>query len=320
MTVRIFAFACCIAISSAWAAPAAAAPGFPGNPAVSGLCAQATARRERLAGIPRGLLTAIARTESGRWNAAKARTRAWPWTVTVNGQGKFFATKAEAVADVEILLTKGITNVDVGCMQINMGHHWDAFETIDQAFDPAQNVAYAAKYLRKMREATRSWEAAAGRYHSATPELARRYRGKVMDAWREVRTAGGDAAEPATETAQAQTDQARTDSGTVSTEVDTAHMHELNAAFRARLDAGRQAEDGAGKGELRRKQIELWREARSSKAELDRLMAERKAELARKRNELLHKADRLYNRTGFAQRRRQQLDDWRKHFLPADDS
>lgn len=305
---------CCIAITTAVAGPARAKAAGKPSATASKVCAEQTARRERKDGIPRGLLLAIARTESGRWNAVTKRTRAWPWTVTVNGDGKFYPTKAQAVAEVEILMTKGITNVDVGCMQINMAHHWDSFDTVAEVFDPRSNVAYAAKYLRKMRKETHSWEAAVGRYHSATPELAQRYRLKVMTAWNDIRGIDNSFASNGPTPIQAG---GTIQAGYATAQVDTAHMQQLDAAFQARLSAERQAEQDASPSELRRKQLELWREARSSKANLDRLMTERQANLQRKRDELLQKAERLYRKVGFATRRRQALDDWRKRFLTA---
>ena len=140
-------------------------------------CAGQTARTERTNGIPHRLLQAIALAESGRWNAERKATIAWPWTVTAEGQGLFFATKAEAIAEVEHLRARGVRNIDVGCMQVNLHYHADAFDDLDEAFDPAHNVAYASTYLKRMYEDRRSWPEAAA-YHSTTPEFAGPYRKK----------------------------------------------------------------------------------------------------------------------------------------------
>ena len=91
---------------------------------------------ERREGIPRDLLSAIALTESGRHDVESGENFAWPWTVMAEGKGRYFATEAEARAEVEILLSQGVRNIDVGCMQINLHYHWNAFETLDHAFDP----------------------------------------------------------------------------------------------------------------------------------------------------------------------------------------
>src|SRR3546814_9845606 len=42
------------------------------------LCALATAQAEQAGDLPPHLLTAIARTESGRWHAPSSETLAWP--------------------------------------------------------------------------------------------------------------------------------------------------------------------------------------------------------------------------------------------------
>ena len=68
-------------------------------------------------------------------------------------------------------------------MQINLLFHGDAFVDLEQAFDPAFNVAYAAAFLLRLREEERSWTRAIGRYHSATPVFANRYKTKVRRAW-----------------------------------------------------------------------------------------------------------------------------------------
>lgn len=147
------------------------------------VCAEAVSTRERAAGIPQFLLSAISFVESGRWDETQQRTVAWPWAVMAEGEGKYFPTKQEAIAAVEDLQTRGVRNIDVGCMQVNLKYHPDAFASLDEAFDPHANAAYAARFLRRLFEETGSWLLAAGRYHSATPELGEPYRMKVLQRW-----------------------------------------------------------------------------------------------------------------------------------------
>ncbi len=144
------------------------------------ICAEQTARLERLDGIPRHLLSAISMAESGRWDEARQATFAWPWTVTAEGEGRFFATKAEAVDHVRALRARDVRNIDVGCMQVNMYYHGGAFAGLEEAFDPPTNVAYAARYLKGLFDAARSWTQAAAHYHSTTPERNRPYKLKVV--------------------------------------------------------------------------------------------------------------------------------------------
>ncbi|MBF0167730.1 MAG: lytic transglycosylase domain-containing protein [Alphaproteobacteria bacterium] len=147
------------------------------------VCAQNVARAEKTEGVPQGLLTAISTVESGRWDKDRRATLAWPWTVTSGGNGQFFASKAEAIAEVRRMKGQGIRNIDVGCMQINLHHHAEAFDSLDEAFDPATNAAYAARFLRSLYDTHQDWMTAASHYHSATPELGARYRLKVLAAW-----------------------------------------------------------------------------------------------------------------------------------------
>ena len=60
------------------------------------VCREQTARFEKQQGLPRQLLAAISLAESGRWNAEKRVTFAWPWTVYAEGRGRYFPSKAAA--------------------------------------------------------------------------------------------------------------------------------------------------------------------------------------------------------------------------------
>lgn len=148
-----------------------------------GLCDAAIARAQRARDLPDGLLPALARVESGRPDAAGA-TRPWPWTIDVDGQGHFFATKAEAVAAVRALQDLGIQSIDVGCLQINLMYHPNAFASIEQAFDPTANAAYAARFLVALHARDDDWTHAVASYHSETPSLGAAYRAKVMAIWK----------------------------------------------------------------------------------------------------------------------------------------
>ena len=101
------------------------------------------------------------------------------------GQGRYLSSKLEAINEVRALQARGVRNIDVGCMQVNLYHHADAFFSLEQAFDPAANVAYAAQFLRSLFAGSGSWQEAAGQYHSATPELKIPYRDRVVQIWNE---------------------------------------------------------------------------------------------------------------------------------------
>lgn len=150
-------------------------------------CAKATNQVEREAGIPRQLLRAISKIEAGRFYSKKQVTMAWPWTVMAQGRGRYLPTKQAAIAEVEALRAAGVRNIDVGCMQVNLKYHPEAFPNLEAAFDPLTNVRYAATYLTALQTEHGSWAKAVARYHSATPGRYRDYRQKVHKVWQQER-------------------------------------------------------------------------------------------------------------------------------------
>jgi hypothetical protein len=165
--------------------PLRAQPILPPGSAQGVLCRLAVGAAERGSGIPPHLLAAISRVESGRRDPATGAWHPWPWTVNAEGQGFFYDSKAEAVAAVRGMQARGIRSIDVGCMQVNLMHHPDAFPSLDLAFDPSANAAYAARFLKELFALTGDWTKAAAMYHSATPDLAADYQRKVLAVWPE---------------------------------------------------------------------------------------------------------------------------------------
>ncbi|TPG55688.1 lytic transglycosylase domain-containing protein [Roseomonas nepalensis] len=149
------------------------------QPSPTALCRAAIAAAEREYSIPAGLLGAIGRVESGRRDPATGEEGPWPWTMNAEGRGKFFPTKAEAVAEVGALRAGGMRIIDVGCMQINLHHHPNAFASLEEAFDPLANARYAARFLQGLQASAGDWMVAAGHYHSQTPGRSEAYRAQV---------------------------------------------------------------------------------------------------------------------------------------------
>jgi hypothetical protein len=180
-----------IALGCRWfAAPALVIAVCAGQAAagpVDGVCAALARQAERAQGIPPGLGEAVALAESGRWLADEGTTRPWPWTVTAGSESFFFASKREALRKVQELRSEGRSNIDVGCMQINLGYHGDAVASVAEALEPAANVAYGAQFLRQLRDETESWARATARYHSRHPKRGQAYREKVYRFWEQVR-------------------------------------------------------------------------------------------------------------------------------------
>lgn len=146
-------------------------------------CRAAITAAERAYGIPDRLMAAIGMVESARRDPQTGQVGPWPWTINAEGAGGYYETKAEAVAAVRDLQARGVRSIDVGCMQINLFHHASAFANLEEAFDPAANARYAARYLTTLMGQTGSWQKAAAWYHSANPEFGEPYARKVMAAW-----------------------------------------------------------------------------------------------------------------------------------------
>lgn len=159
-------------------------------------CEAAGRAAEQAATLPADLLLSIGLVESGRADALTGRLAAWPWTVNVDGAGRFFPDKGSAILFVRLAEASGARDVDVGCFQISLEDHPDAFATLADAFDPVHNADYAAGFLRRLQSRTGSWDSAIADYHSSTPDLGLPYERRVLAMWHGTGAAGIEAEEP----------------------------------------------------------------------------------------------------------------------------
>lgn len=184
---------------AAQAAPAAPGHGLPGAtvlprqilPAArrawmarqSALCLVAIADAGARHGLPGGLLAAISRVETGRPLPVTGDRQPWPWAVNADGESLFFDTRAQAMVETQRRLAGGARYVDIGCMQVDLREHADAFADLTEAFNPAANADYAARLLVSLRTGKRGaengWARASGLYHSGTPGLMEPYQAQV---------------------------------------------------------------------------------------------------------------------------------------------
>ena len=146
-------------------------------------CEDAGRAAEQQYNLPSGLLAAIGRVESGRWDPALGRTVPWPWAIDVAGTPQLLASKQQAVQETTALRGNGARNIDVGCFQISLLHHPTAFADLEQAFDPAANADYAARFLTELHGRYGNWPDAVAAYHSATASLGQPYRRAVYAKW-----------------------------------------------------------------------------------------------------------------------------------------
>lgn len=123
--------------------------------------------------IPKGLLAAIAKVESG----SKA------YALNIEGMSYNASSLDEAISIINAKQDLGITNIDVGIMQLNMRWHGSEFASIEEMLQPYNNVTYAAKLLLYLKEKHGNWHEAVRYYHSATPLYHKKYSRKVVLCW-----------------------------------------------------------------------------------------------------------------------------------------
>lgn len=174
-------FLACILILIGHAATAQAVDSAPAPAADT--CLPGIVAAEQAFALPSKLLLTIGIVESGRTDPATGAVAPWPWTINVAGTDHIFASKQAAIDAVQELQRQGTQSIDIGCMQINLLHHPNAFASLDEAFDPASNTQYGARFLSALYHETGNWLQAAAAYHSRTEEIGASYETRVMAMW-----------------------------------------------------------------------------------------------------------------------------------------
>ena len=146
----------------------------PVSASVSDICVRAAQAAAHAHNVPAEVLIAIAQTETGRNSGGYVEP--WPWTLNVEGQGYWLATRAQTLAQAQLAIADGKNSFDLGCFQLNYRWHGQHFASLDQMLDPRAGADYAAKFLAGLYAETGDWSAAAGAYHSRTAVHAARYR------------------------------------------------------------------------------------------------------------------------------------------------
>lgn len=154
----------------------------------SEICDLAAQEAAQDSNVPLELLMAISRVETGR--TLDGDLHPWPWAINQGGQGHWFDDADQAIAFASEQLAQGQENFDVGCFQINLRWHGENFGSIDDAFDPRHNAAYAARFLTALFQSEGGWPEAVAAYHSRTPDEAVSYLAKVEAALTELRAMG----------------------------------------------------------------------------------------------------------------------------------
>ncbi len=107
----------------------------------------------------------------------------WPWTINAEGRGLYLPSKDAAVGMVRSLQLRGVRLIDVGCFQIDLFYHPEAFASLEDAFDPDANARAAARILSLSRLRSTGWDGAIAAYHSAVPLFGAVYLQRVRAIW-----------------------------------------------------------------------------------------------------------------------------------------
>ncbi len=124
------------------------------------LCEREMVRAAEKHGVPLGMLYAVGLTETGRGDSLR------PYALNIEGRASYDDDKATALRRFEGARAGGAKLIDVGCMQINHHFHARQFGSVDQMFEPAANVDYAARFLKELKAREGNWTMAVARYHA----------------------------------------------------------------------------------------------------------------------------------------------------------
>lgn len=124
------------------------------------LCEREMMEASRREGVPLPVLYAVGLTETGK------RGRLHPYALNIEGKTVFASSAADAYEVFTTARNEGKKLIDLGCMQVNHYYHGKAFPSVMDMLDPAQNVAYAARFLNELRVREGSWTMAVARYHA----------------------------------------------------------------------------------------------------------------------------------------------------------
>jgi soluble lytic murein transglycosylase-like protein len=131
-----------------------------GSASSTHLCEREMALAAEKYAVPLGMLYAVGLTETGRGDTLQ------PFALNIDGRPFYDDGKIAALSRFRSALAAGAKLIDVGCMQINHHFHARNFRTVEQMFEPAANVDYAARFLKQLRAREGSWTMAVARYHA----------------------------------------------------------------------------------------------------------------------------------------------------------
>ena len=128
------------------------------TPAAS--CEREIASAARRYDIPLAVFYAVGLNETG------AKGRLQPFAMNIDGRASIQQSLSQALTRFREAKAHGAKMIDIGCMQINHRYHAAHFATLEAMFDPAQNIDYAARFLRELKLREGTWTMAVARYNA----------------------------------------------------------------------------------------------------------------------------------------------------------
>lgn len=130
------------------------------NAADLNICEREMQRASERYDVPLGVLYAVGMTETGNKGSLQ------PFALNVEGRTVIASSAEAAMTEFKHARDQGAKLIDLGCMQINHHYHGAEFSSVSAMLVPADNVAYAAKFLRSLYKSQGSWTMAVARYHA----------------------------------------------------------------------------------------------------------------------------------------------------------
>ncbi|HUO53738.1 MAG TPA: transglycosylase SLT domain-containing protein [Rhodoblastus sp.] len=131
-----------------------------GSPADFGPCEREMMRAAQAENIPLSVLYSVGLTETGQHG------RLQPYAMNIDGIAVIATSLPEALRIFEAARRRGAKYIDIGCMQINHRFHAAKFSSLEAMFDARSNVAYAAHFLKDLRQREANWTLAVARYNA----------------------------------------------------------------------------------------------------------------------------------------------------------
>ena len=125
-----------------------------------GVCEVEMAKAAHRHSVPLQVLYSVGLTESGKHGFML------PYAMNVEGRTVLATSLQEAMRQFWVLRAKGSGLIDIGCMQVNYRYHQKEFAGVADMFQPARNVDYAARFLKKLHGREGSWTMAVARYNA----------------------------------------------------------------------------------------------------------------------------------------------------------